>query len=638
MASHFTLLDWCVLAAYFVGTMGIGLYFYRRTRTREGFTAANHSLPGWVCGLSIFATYLSSISYLALPGKSFADNWNPFVFSLALPIATWIAVRWFLPYYRRSGEVSAYALLEHRFGAWARVYASTFYLLTQIARIGIVMYLMALPLAVIFGWDIRVIIVVTGLSVTLYAFVGGIVGVIWADAIQAIVLMVGAVVCLVVMLLGIDGGPGEVFRVAAEQNKFSLGSFRLDTVAQSTFWVVLIYGLFINLQNFGIDQSYIQRYISSRDDREARKSLWLGGLLYIPVSALFFFIGTALFVYYTTGDKELPDVKRIVAQQRLMQSGVDPVYEQLPDGSLAFTPDYKTELDRRASELTAGDVGDRVFPHFIAKHLPPGLTGLLIAAIFAAAMSTVSTSLNSSATLVMNDYYVRFFKKGATERQCMLALYAGTVAWGVLGTAMALVLVRLTESALDMWWSLASVFSGGMLGLFLLGMISRHARNPAAVTAVLIGFAVIAWMVFSPTYFGRVDGRASLGPNRTTLYLDGDVTPGQINAGDTLLLSVPADDAAGDSQARRQSFQVASVSPDGRILTLVRSYPLDSLTDATVYRDNLWHHLRSRFHSFMVIVVGSLTILLVGIFLTRLFGGRVRPVNSVANTKRCCHE
>ncbi len=126
-------------------------------------------MPGWVCGLSIFATYLSSISYLALPGKSFADNWNPFVFSLSIPIATWIAVRWFLPYYRASGEVSAYALLEHRFGVWARLYASVFYLLTQIARMGVVMYLMALPLAVIFGWDIRLIILFTGVSVTIYS-------------------------------------------------------------------------------------------------------------------------------------------------------------------------------------------------------------------------------------------------------------------------------------------------------------------------------------------------------------------------------------------------------------------------------------------------------------------------------------
>lgn len=505
MNRHFTALDWGVLAAYFVATMSIGFYFWRRSRSTEGFTVASRSLPGWVCGLSIFATYLSSISYLALPGKSFADNWNPFVFSLSIPIATWIAVRWFLPYYRASGEVSAYALLEHRFGVWARLYASVFYLLTQIARMGVVMYLMALPMAVIFGWDIRLIILVTGVSVTIYSFVGGIIAVIWTDAIQALVLMAGAVICLGVLLCGVEGGPAEVIRVAAAQGKFSLGEFGAGAAqgtvwfnaANATFLVVLLYGLFINLQNFGIDQSYVQRYIASRSDREARKSLWLGAVLYVPVSAVFFLIGTTLFVFYHAEqhERELPEVKELVARQRLMQEGIYPPRStHASDSSRAAA--YQRQLSARAAQLRETDVGDRVFPHFIAKHLPPGLTGLLIAAIFAAAMSTVSTSLNSSATLLMTDYYRRFFNRQASERQCLLALYAATIAWGALGTGMALLLVKLTESALDIWWTLSGIFGGGMCGLFLLGLMSRRAKNPAAVAGVLAGVLVILWMSF----------------------------------------------------------------------------------------------------------------------------------------------
>ncbi len=337
MQSHFTPLDWTVLIVYFAGTMSIGFYFCGKSRSTESFTAAGGSLPGWVVGLSIFATYLSSISYLALPGKSYAEDWNPFVFSLAIPVATWIAVRWFLPYYRASGEVSAYALLEHRFGLWARIYASVFYLLTQIARMGIVMYLMALPMAVIFGWDIRIIIICTGLSVTLYSFVGGIIAVIWADAIQAMVLLAGAVICLIVMWLGIDGGPATVLEVAGAEGKFSLGELGLNMqagivsfdFAQATILVVLLYGLFINLQNFGIDQSYVQRYIASSSDREARKSLWLGGILYIPVSAIFFMIGTTLFVYYHSDahGQERAEIRQLVARQRLMQQSVYPEYD-----------------------------------------------------------------------------------------------------------------------------------------------------------------------------------------------------------------------------------------------------------------------------------------------------------------------
>lgn len=484
--NHFTSIDWIVLVVYFCGTMSIGFYFYRKSRSSEGFMAAGRSLPGWACGLSIFATYLSSISFLALPGNAFSSNWNAFVFSLSLPIAAWIAVRFFLPYYRASGEVSAYAMLEHRFGPWARFYASFFYLMTQLARMGVVMYLMALPLSVLLGWDIRTIIFVTGISVTVYTFVGGIVAVIWSDALQAIVLMAGAALCSVLMLFRMPDGPGQMMQIALDNHKFSLGGFGAS-LAESTFWVVLVYGIAMNLQNFGIDQSYIQRYIASKSDREARKSVWLGGLLYVPVSAVFFFIGTQLFAFYKVNPDYLQEVRYIVADQRLMQQHVG-----------SDQPDYAARRDAIAQSLTTEQIGDRVFPHFIGRMLPPGLTGLLIAAIFAAAMSTVSTSLNSSATLLTTDWYKRCFKPAATEKQTMLVCSSATVIWGILGTLIALILVRLTESALDIWWTLSGIFSGGMLGLFLLGIISRKATNPVAIVSVLCGIFLIVWMTLSP--------------------------------------------------------------------------------------------------------------------------------------------
>ncbi len=604
MESHFQAIDWVVLVGYFAATMAIGAYFYRRTRSTEQFTAAGRSLPGWVCGLSIFATFLSSISYLALPGKTFAANWNPFAFSLALPIATWIGVTWFVGYYRRSGEISAYALLERRFGTWARVYASMFYLLTQIARIGVVTYLMALPMAVIFGWDIRLVIVLTGICVTFYSFIGGVVAVIWTDAFQAIVLMIGAVVCLGVLLFGVDGGPTEVFRTAWDRGKFSMGPFD-GSLSEMTFWVVLVSGLFMNLQNFGIDQSYIQRYIASSSDEEARRGLWLGGLLYVPVSALFFLIGTALFVFYQADDGELAEVKQLVARQRIMQSGGS---EQLSH------PDYQQQLQASTGKITRSEVGDRVFPHFIAKHLPPGLTGLLIAAIFAAAMSTVSTSLNSSATLLLGDYYRRFLRPTAGETESMRVLYAATFLWGILGTGMALALVSRTESALDTWWMLASLFSGGMVGLFLLGMVSKRAGNAAALVAVGIGTLVLAWMAFSPSYWGRVDPQTQLAPEsqielQTQIDLAHVVAPG-----DTVYLHYPWIDTSQD--ARKSAIderEVKSVSEfDFTIATPLLHSPIGSIA---LYRNNIWYRWRSPFNNLLAIVFGSLTILLVGIAL-----------------------
>ncbi len=485
MTRHFTTIDWIVLLVYFTATIGIGLFFSRKSQSSEGFTAAGRSLPGWVCGLSIFATFLSSISFLALPGKSFGSNWTAFAFSLSLPISTWIAVKWFLPFYRASGELSAYAHLEHRFGPWARVYASTFYLLTQIARIAMVMYLMAMPLSVIMGVPIAGVLVVTGIVVTTYAFVGGIVAVIWTDALQAIVLIGGALVCLALMVFQLPGGPRELFTVAAEYDKFSFGSMDVTDWARQTFWVVLLNGLFVNLQNFGIDQSFVQRYIASSSEKEARKSVWLGGLLYIPVSAMFFLIGTALFAFYLSRPVDLAEVRDTVAAQKLIREGVDPA-----------SSGFAAAVAAKSATLGNAEIGDGVFPHFIGKHLPAGVTGLLIAAVFAAGMSTISTSLNSAATVIHSDFFLRFIQPDAGERGSLLVLRLATLAFGIIGTSVSFLLLNIA-SALDAWWTLSSIFSGGILGLFLLGIICRHATNSAAATAVVCGLLTISWITLS---------------------------------------------------------------------------------------------------------------------------------------------
>ena len=453
-AAHVTTLDLVILALYFAATMGVGFAVTRRSRSVSGFVAADRNLPGWLTGLSILGTFVSSITFLALPAKAYAANWNPFVFSLSLPLATWAALRWFLPFYRRSRNVSAYEHLEDRFGPWARTYASLCYLLTQLARMGTVMYLMALPMSVLLGWDIRTIIVITGVSVTVYALAGGIVAVIYADAFQTVVLVGGALACAGVMVAGLPGGPGQLMEVAGAHGKFALGSVG-PGLGEPTVWVVLLYGLTINLQNFGIDQNYVQRYIASKSDAEARKSVWLGGLTYVPLSAAFLFIGTALFAYYQAHPGSLP------------------------------------------SGYRGPERADFVFPWFIVSALPPGVTGLLIAAIFAAAMSTVSTSLNSSATIVLNDYYRRFVNPRATERQAMWLLRAATILWGAAGTGAAVAMTQV-RGALDAWWTLAGIFGGGTLGLFLLGFFSKRTGNRAAQAGVAAGVALILWMTLSP--------------------------------------------------------------------------------------------------------------------------------------------
>ena len=355
------IIDFIIFLVFTIGVVLFGCSFFRKDSSADEFTNAGRSIPGWVVGMSIFATYVSSISYIGYPGKAFAADWNAFVFSLSIPIASYFAAKYFVPFYRKGGSVSAYTFLEEKFGAWARLYASACYLLTQIARMGSILYLLAVPMYILMGWDLHAVIILTSIGIIIYSMMGGLKAVIWADAIQGIILIGGALLCLAILMFSMPEGPLQTFELATNSpvgNKFSLGSFTGD-LTTSTFWVCLIYGVFINLQNYGIDQNYVQRYHAAKTDKDAKFSALFGGYLVIPVSALFFLIGSALYSYY--------------------QAGVDP----LP-ADIAAKPDY-------------------VFPYFIVNGLPVGLRGLLIASIFAAGMSTVSTSVTSAATIFLTD-------------------------------------------------------------------------------------------------------------------------------------------------------------------------------------------------------------------------------------------
>jgi SSS family solute:Na+ symporter len=286
---------------------------------------------------------------------------------------------------------------------------------------------------------------------------GGIQAVVWTDAIQGIILIGGALISIGVLLFNMPEGAGQMFEIAAENNKFSLGDMGWS-ISRSTFWGMMLYGLFINLQNYGIDQNYVQRYMVARNDKEARRSTLFGSLLYVPVSLLFFFIGSALFSFYKAQPELLP------------------------------------------ATLQSLDMADKVFPYFIVNQLPVGLTGILIASVFAAGMSTVSTSVNGTATIVLNDYYKRYINREANNKKSMGVLYASSLIFGVFGVAVALAMISV-KSALDAWWGLASIFSGGMLGLFLLGVLARKAKNVDAAIGVIIGVLLILWMSLSPIYF-----------------------------------------------------------------------------------------------------------------------------------------
>ncbi len=476
--------DLLIIILYLVGMVAVGVYFSRKNshsghQNAHQFTTASGKIPGWAIGLSIYATFLSSNTFLGVPGKAFGSNWNSFVFSLSMPLAAWVATRFFVPFYRHTGEVSAYTHLEHRFGPWARTYAVICFLLTQLARMGSIFFGIALSLQALTGYPMATIMVVVGTCIILYTVLGGMEAVIWTEVVQGVIKTAGALLILWLVVQGMPGGIDRIVAIGQADNKFSLGSFRPD-FTQSTFWVVLLYGFFINLNNFGMDQNYVQRYHTTTSAREASRSVWLCVYLYVPASLLFFVIGSSLFAYYQSNPDLLNAVRWQVAAERL------------PGGSQAA-------IRQLATTLSPADIGDKIMPHFMVNKVPAGLVGLIVAAILSAAMSTISSGMNASATVFSVDIYQRYLKPTLTSSQAMRVLYVATTVFGLLGMGTGIAMIGI-KSVLDVWWLLSGIFAGGMLGLFLLGIISRSTRNVEALTATLTGLLVIVWLTFSSRF------------------------------------------------------------------------------------------------------------------------------------------
>ena len=366
MNMQFSFFDNAVLVLYLAGMVFLGTRFRQKSSTPDGFMIAQGKLPSWAVGLSILGAFVSSITFIAYPGIAYNTNWDAFMFSVTLPFAALIATLYFIPLYRTRIKVSAFEYMEQRFGGWARIYSSVSFMFGESTRIGMILFLVSLPLHNVTGWSYSSIIIIGGITVIFYTMIGGIEAVVWTDVVQVIILFGGALATIFYIFLGMPEGPGQVFRIGMENNKFSLGSWDFDLI-KPTAWVVVLYGIMENLRNFGTDQNNVQRYQTTRTMKDASRSLWTAVIGYIPISILFLFIGTSLYAFYTVHVNQLP------------------------------------------VELRTGVVGDKIFPYFIATQLPMGIRGLVIAAIFAAAQSTVASSLNCLSTLTYYDFYKRYF-------------------------------------------------------------------------------------------------------------------------------------------------------------------------------------------------------------------------------------
>jgi SSS family solute:Na+ symporter len=442
-------IDTSVLILYGIVLIGMGIYFFRRSKTSEQFMVAGRGIPAWAAGLAVMSAYTSSISYIAVPGKAFDSNWHPLIFAItALPVA-WFVTKYVVPYYRKKNIISVYGYLEERIGGWARIYASFSFVLFMIGRTAVILYLSSLLLSQFIAIDIRTLILIIGVVTIVYTLMGGMEAVIWTDVMQSVIMIGGVLFIGYILTMDVFSKPDFLIQNAFDANKFSLGdtSFSLSS---RTIWVMIIYGLTENIRNLIADQNYTQKYCSVPDEKKAKKSVWIAMLIYLPLTAIFLYIGTALFSFYSGPENILGE---------------------------------------------AVTKGDQVFPYFIANELPAGLKGLIIAAILAASMSTIDSALNCSATVLYVDYYKKYFKTNASEKTSVNFLRLTTVVWGILGIGFALLMINAT-SALDIWWQIAGIFGGGILGLFLLAIFNVKITKTQGIISVAFSIIIILWGSF----------------------------------------------------------------------------------------------------------------------------------------------
>lgn len=443
--SHFGWLNYLVLFVYFGGMLLIGFYFMKRNKNTDDFFKASGRIPWWAAGISIFATTLSAITFLSIPAKTYATDWRMLIFNITIVLIVPIVIRYFIPFFTRLKLGTAYEYLEIRFSRIVRWLASALFICFMISRIAIVLFLPALALHAVTGFDIYLSIIVMGMVTIIYSTSGGMEAVIWGDVVQGAILVFGALTAFILMIVGIEGGFNEFWNTSIDFNKFRAFDLRFD-LTQPTFWVVLIGGISNNIITYTSDQSIVQRYMSTKNEKATARSVWLNGFLSLPVTLVFFLIGTALFAFYK---------------------------------------------DNPANMMITNPNIDSVFPQFIVNEMPTGVAGLLIAAIFAAAMSTLSSNINSSAAVITCDFYQTMSTKSSHKSQLGVARRSGLIC-GLLGMCMALVLATWNITSLwDQFNTFLGLLTSGLGALFILGIFFPRVDHRASLTGVISGLIVL---------------------------------------------------------------------------------------------------------------------------------------------------
>ncbi|HOH28715.1 MAG TPA: sodium/solute symporter [Candidatus Hydrogenedentes bacterium] len=463
MHPEMRLIDLIVLVIYFVAMASMGPIFARKNKTTDNYFLGGRSFPGWLIGLSMFATSISSITFVAYPGDAYKTAYLRFLLCLTLPVGIFIASKAFLPFYRRAKVTSAFEYLEVRFGAGTRVYAATAFLISQVTRLGLILYLVAILVQEMTGLRAEYCVLIGGIITSFYTVTGGIEAVVWTDFFQSFLLWFGGIAILVVVLLNIDGGLGTVISVATADGKFMLGDLNKGgelvpaawgfSLTEKTVLMMLVIGLNNWLTEYSSNQNVIQKYVATKNPKEAKQAIWICCLCSVPTWAFFMFLGTSLYVYF----KLNPDPQALA-----MLHGTD------------------------------GARADSIIPYFVVNKLPVGLSGLVIAGILAAAMSSLSSSINAISAVGIVDIYKRHLFKDRSERHYIQAARGLSILASILMLGFAFFLLSATDKTLqDTATKITAILGGGLLGLYWLGFLTRRGDGRA------VGAGIVCVLLFS---------------------------------------------------------------------------------------------------------------------------------------------
>ena len=524
-------IDWTIIAIYLVWIVWDGLRLTKKSHELEGYFLASRSLPWWAVGLSVMATQLSAITMIGTTGQGYSDGMRFLQFYYALPIAMIVLSVTLVPFFHNARVYTAYEFLERRFDAKTRAFTSFLFLVSRSMALGVVISAPAVVLSVVMGISVTSTALLIALPTAVYTMFGGVQAVTWTDVKQMVLIVVGLVAAILVLIFALppDVSIPQALRIAGAAGRLQTFDFTFDLTNQYTFWSGTIAALFLFCAYFGTDQSQVQRYLTARSVNEARESLLMSAYWKIPLQALVLLVGVFMFLFYLftpspmlfnrVHERELRAGPRAADYQVIEQRYETATAARRSAGLAMAEADRAGDLGRlaaagdafKASEaqvrgvrtealaLVRDATGDAtyndvnyVFPTFITTYMPIGLVGLLIAAIFAAAMSTISAELASLSTATVIDFYRRFFRREATDRHYLRVSRVATGLWGIFASIVAVWAAEL-GSLIEVVNRFGSFFYGSILGVFILAVGFPRATGNGAFVGLIAGMASVAW-------------------------------------------------------------------------------------------------------------------------------------------------